>query len=362
MTTAKSWATFSISRATAPDNRKLGIGRWDQGSIDDYGKLIQAELADFVDTRKLSFTGLEPYNNEAYYTITARLFFDASYPTPAKAYVEGLGMQFARALSESSHIDIEALVINDFTFSKEGILSSKRGAFTTDLLKLSEALSGITPLTAPWFEFLVNEKGLMGDTLVPAVETQIARMKEVLELAGGKPFTGTGGNETHDQQTSVIFMNSAPKDGKMSALLRAKLLDGLAIPQDFISELQAAKNALVALSAVFEFKGRPPQLVPGDEVVKLASNFGPALDQGRSQISPAYMERTLLDFPLDTIQGKMMRYGMFLAAHLAMEIREGAGGTVNIRNLHLRLANELGATVTPPMPSVDDDYLSSPGP
>lgn len=77
---------------------------------------------------------------------------------------------------------------------------------------------------------------------------------------------------------------------------------------------------------------------------------------------PAYLERTLSDFPLDTVHGKMMRYGMFLAAQLAVEIIEGAGGTVNIRDFHIRMANELGATVVHPSPSVDDDYLSSPGP
>jgi hypothetical protein len=361
MTITNSWVTFSISRATAPDNEKLGIGRLEQASITDYSKLIEAELSNFIDTKKLSFTDFEPYNNDAYYTLTAKLAFNATYPTPAKTHIEGLGMQLARAFSESSYVDIEAIVINGFTFSKEAILNSKREAFTTDLLNLTQALKDTISLTTPWFEFQVNDKDLQGDTLIPVVEAQIARMEEKLSFAKEKPFTGQGGNKTHDHQTRVIFMNTASKDGKMSELLREKVVDGDTKPEEIISELKAARNALVALTIDVGFNGKPPRLNPGEEVYKLARDYGPTLDRGRSQMTPAYVDRTLADFPLDTVHGKMMRYGMYLAAHLAMEIREGAGGTVNIRDLHIQLANELGATVVNPSPSVDDDYLSSPG-
>lgn len=361
MTATKSWVKFAISRATAPDNEKLGIGRWEQASIKDYGRLIEAELANFIDTQKLSFTDFEPDSNEAYYTLTAKLAFDATYPTPAKTHIEGLGMQLARALSESSHVDIEAIVINDFTFSKEAILNSKREAFTTDLYNLTEALKGITSLTVPWFEFQVNEKDLQGDTLIPVLDVQISRMEEKLAYAKNKPFTGQGGNKTHDEQTRVIFMNTASKDGKMSELLREKVVNGDTKPEEIISELKAARDALVALTIGADFLGKPPRLNPGEEVHRLAREFGPTIDRGGAQMRPDYLERTLSDFPLDTLHGKMMRYGMFLAAQLAMEIREGAGGTANIRDLHSRLANELGATVVPPQPAAYEDYAPSPG-
>ncbi|TLX15900.1 hypothetical protein [Rhizobium sp. MHM7A] len=361
MTATNSWVKFSISRSTSPDNEKLGIDRWEQATIADYGKLVEAELVDFIDTKQLSFIGFVPYGNEAYYTLTATLAFDATYPTPAKTHIEGLGMQLARALSESSQVDIEAIVINDFTFTKESILNSKREAFTTDLLNLTEALKDVTSLTTPWFEFQVNEKDLQGDTLIPVLEAQIARMEVSLTVAKNKPFTGQGGNKTHDQQTRVIFMNTGSKDGKMSELLREKVVNGDTKPEEIISELKAARDALVALTIGVDFHGKPPRLVPGEEVHRLAKEYGPTIDRGGAQMRPDYLERTLSDFPLDTLHGKMMRYGMFLAAQLAMEIREGAGGTANIRDLHSRLANELGATVVPPQPAADEDYAPSPG-
>lgn len=232
----------------------------------------------------------------------------------------------------------------------------------TDLLNLAQALKGVISQTAPWFEFQVNERDLQADTLIPVLDAQIVRMEEKLAFAKEKPFSGQGGNKTHDQQTRVIFMNTSSKDGKMSELLREKVVNGETKPKEIISELKAARDALFALTNNADFHGKPPRLVPGEEVHRLARDFGPTLDRGGAQMRPDYLERTLSDFPLDTVHGKMMRYGMFLAAQLAVEIIEGAGGTVNIRDFHIRMANELGATVVHPSPSVDDDYLSSPGP
>ncbi len=362
MTSNDTWVQFSISRKVSDDNEKLGIDRWQPAGIREYADLITAELQGHMDTSKVLFMELEPYNNDAFYTLTARLTFDPATPVQAKTLLEGIRAQLAAALSEkNSYFDVEELVIENFSFRKDAILKSTRDPFTTDLLNLAKTLKDVVPRTAPWFEYHVNEKDLQGDTLIPVIDAQIARMEEKLTFAREKPFNGMGGNKTHEQQTRVIFTNSAPADGKMSELLREHVVNGSTRPEDIISELKTARDSLIALTIGVDFLGKPPRLNPGQEVRRLAQEFGPTMDRGGAQVRPEYLERTLADFPLDSIHGKMMRYGMFLATHLAMEIREGSGGTANIADLHNRLANELGATVTPPTPSVDDDYTTAPG-
>lgn len=361
MTSANSWVKFSISRSISVDNGKLHIGRWDEALMEDYARVIKGELADFIDIEKLTFTGFEKYNNDAYYTLGAQLAFDPTYPTPAKTHIEGLGGQLARAMDDSSHIDIEGMVINGFTFTKDALLNSHRSAFTTDLFNLTEALKSVTSLTVPWFEFQVNEKDLQGDTLIPILETQITHLENTLANAKAKPFSGQGGNKTHEQQTKVIFMNLGAKSQVMSNLIRTKVVHGDFRPEDIISELKSAHDALIRLTSSMDFHGKAPRLNPGNEIHRLAQQFGPTIDKGEAQVRPDYLEQTLSDFPLDTINGKMMRYGMFLATHLALEIREGMGGTANIRDLYERLANEMGATVIQPKPTAEDDLTSSPG-
>ena len=361
MASNNSWLQFSISRKISDDNEKLGIDRWVPASMGEYANLVVSEMKDQVDTGHVTFTAFQTYNNEQFYTITARLAFDASRPVNARALFEDLHNRLSQALPENSLFDVEAMIIEDFTFRKEAVLTTTRDPFTSDLLNLSTALRGIIPLTATWFDFQVNEKNLQGDTLIPIVDDQISRMEEKLAFAKTQPLIPVGGNRTKDRQTRVMFMNMAPKDSKMSALLREKVLEGDVLPEDFIAELKTAREALTELVKRFDFKGKPARLNPGQEVQRLAQEFGPTIDRGGAQMRPEYIERTLSDFPLDSLNGKMMRYGMFLASHLALEIIEGMGGTVNIREFHSRLANELGATVTPPSPSVDDEYTSAPG-
>jgi hypothetical protein len=358
--TNSSWIQFSISRSVSDDNGKLGIDRWQPAGLGEYANLLVAELKDTIDTGKLTFIDLEPYNNDAFYTLTALLKFDPTEPDQVKALLEDFKAKLALALPERAHFDIDAIVIKGFTFQKEALLNSSRDPFTTDLHNLASTLEGMLPLTSTWFEFQVNEKDLQGDTLIPVIDAQVARMEEQLAFAKAQPFKGTGGNRSHDRQTRVIFMNTAAKDGKMSALLREKVVEGEAQPEDIIGELKGAREALIELTKRADFKGKPPRLNPGQEVYRLARDFGPTLDRGGAQMRPDYLERTLADFPLDSVNGKMMRYGMFLASQLAMEIIEGAGGTVNISDFHKRLANELGATVTPPSPSIDEDYVQAP--
>lgn len=361
MTSNDSWVQFYISRSVSEDNEKLGIDRWRPATMGEYANLIIAELKDHIDTSTVLFTGFEPYNNDAFYTLTALLTLDPTEAVEAKSVVEDVTNRLSRGLSQNSLFDVDAVVVENFTFRKDSILNSARGPFTTDLLNLATALNGVTTLTASWFDFQVNEKDLQADTLIPLIFAQVAHMEEKLTFAKEQPFRGMGGNKTHDRQTRVIFMNTAAKDGKMSEILREKVVNGDAHPEDVIAELKAAHAALVELTERVEFRGKPARLNPGQEVFRLARDFGPTLDRGGAQMRPEYLERTLADFPLDSLNGKMMRYGMFLASQLAMEIIEGAGGTVNISDFHKRLANELGATVTPPSPSIDEDYNSAPG-
>jgi hypothetical protein len=361
MTNADSWLKFSISRSVSVDNGKLGIGRWDEAPMESYAKLVTDELVNFIDTEKLTYSDFEKYNNDSYYTLAGKLTFDASDPTPARTHLKILEQQLAKAFNGSTHIDVEAMVINGFTFTKDAIFSSQRDAFSIDLLHLTDAIKDVVSLTVPWFEYQINGKDLQADTLIPLLETQINHMETTLADAKAMPFTGQGGNKTHERQTQVFFMNVGAKGSVMSDIIRSNVVNGNFHPEDIISELKAAREAFVQLTSSMDFFGRAPRFNPGNEVSRLAREFGPTIDKGGAQMRPEYLEKTLSDFPLDTINGKMMRYGMFLASQLALEIIEGMGGTANIRDFHSRMANELGAIVEPPTPGAEDDLAKSPG-
>lgn len=62
------------------------------------------------------------------------------------------------------------------------------------------------------------------------------------------------------------------------------------------------------------------------------------IDGSDSAIPVDYLDHILAIHPEDTDNGKWLRYGMYLASQIAVDIMDGKGGTVNIRDLHARLA------------------------
>lgn len=85
-----------------------------------------------------------------------------------------------------------------------------------------------------------------------------------------------------------------------------------------------------------------PTITLEDSVKDLASRYDP--DEGIT-MRPSVIQNVLGQVPMNSDNGQWLRYGMFLATQLAVEIIDGKGGTPNIGDLHAELAEEFGATV-----------------
>lgn len=351
MTNANTSVRFTISRSLESDNKLLGGDRWDVFEHAKYEDLLRHELGRFMDTGRLTISNFEQFNQD--YQLDAELTFDAEPHLPVKQLVSYFRSLLSENLSTSIHFDVTAFAINGFTLNSHYLLNSRREPSLGDLTSLTSEINHTSSTLTNWFEHLILDKDAQADTLQPVIDRQIASFEEALAYADQTPFKGTGGNKTPEERRAAVFLNKGANDATIGQLIRQHVLEGDVAPETIIAELKATRDATRALTS--SFSGTSPRLSPLDEIFSLADKFGPAVDNGSALITPEYIDRNLKDFDFNSVAGKMMRYGMFLASQLALEIREGCGGTQNIRDLHVKLASEFGANIT--QKTIDNDEL-----
>jgi hypothetical protein len=87
-----------------------------------------------------------------------------------------------------------------------------------------------------------------------------------------------------------------------------------------------------------------PEITLEASVQDLTSRYD--MDEGTT-MSPSFLGNVLGQVAASSDNGQWLRYGMFLASQLALEIIDGKGGTQNIADLRAQLAESFGATVEP---------------
>jgi hypothetical protein len=258
------------------------------------------------------------------------LTYDIDQAPATKLAYERFYLQQRLLLSDApdSRLEILSMQSKGETYGAYELLHRHTEEITLRHMKINK--SGGEMYIRPWLTELLAE-GLTDAELLNQASSVLNHLKPIAGDDWDMPL--------HDGKQPAF--EKALNDIARPVLMHARQRDQPIRAQTLVAELKTFVKFFTAYS---QPQFAAPEITLEASVQDLASRH--SLDQDTT-MTPVVFTNILDQVSTSSDNGQWLRYGMFLAAQLALEVIDGKGGTQNIADLHAQLAEGFGAEVAP---------------